>query len=461
VSDPLTRSFAPGDRLDRYELVELQTSGAISVWQARAHGEPRVAGPVALKAVVAPTANPAFTRRLLDEARVASAIAHPNVLQVLDVGQDGGTLFVVTEWLDGIGLADLHHAATVRGDRLPLGVALRIALDVGAALDAMHRACDDAGESLVAAHGRLSLASIVVTREGIAKLVDFGVDAPSTIRELHRRVAGAPASVDDERSPRPLSSVTAADRTHSPEPPAGAASPAAGESIDEHGSRASAAPFVPPEAAMGRAVDWRGDVWALGAMLRLLLAGEPARAELHDGATPAPFPPDLPRIIGAIVTRALAQRADERFATAGELGAAIERAIVDTGLDAGPAVVARYLTSLLPPTADAPDADAPLALASTVTPARPSDPAGRIGPSRGPRLHAPHALLLAVAAFAMSAGAALLVMTGSPSSDVSASSDRSASVTTGTPFSARATGEPPPVPQDLVSDAGGRDSTPR
>jgi Tol biopolymer transport system component len=137
--------------------------GAGEVYRAR---DPRLNREVALKVLASPTAGgTSRQRRLLDEARAASALNHPNILAVYDVGTEQGVTFIVSELVDGTSLRELIQ----RGP-----VAMRELLDVAVQIADGLRAAHEAG----IVHRDLKPENVMVTRDGRVKLVDFGRETP-------------------------------------------------------------------------------------------------------------------------------------------------------------------------------------------------------------------------------------------------------------------------------------------
>src|SRR3954449_5001558 len=89
-----------------------------------------------------------FVEMFLDEARIAARIHHPNVVPILEVGASVVGYYLVMEYIEGDTLARLLARAATRGNRLPVGIALRIALDMLAGLHAAHELRDDMGEAV-------------------------------------------------------------------------------------------------------------------------------------------------------------------------------------------------------------------------------------------------------------------------------------------------------------------------
>lgn len=281
----------PGDLLGRYEvLAPLAEGGMAIVWLGRA-ADGRL---VALKQVKAHLAeDDHFQRMFADEARIASRVVHPNVAHTLAVGARDEQLFLAIEYVDGESLSRLRRAAARAGERVPVGIALRIAADLCAGLHAAHEARDDQHRWLGVVHRDVSPQNVLLTASGAVKLIDFGI-------------ARAEAR----------SAATTAD-----------------------GHFKGKAPYMAPEQLAGAAIDRRVDVWAVGVVLYELIAGrlpfegdsqEETMAILASGRPAAPLR-GVPEGVRRTVRRALSHEPGERFATAAELGQALEEALADVG----------------------------------------------------------------------------------------------------------------------------------
>src|SRR5213594_3245641 len=144
----------------RYRLLErIDEGGAGEVWRAR---DSKLKRDVAVK-VLGTGADEAFRARFADEARRAAAVVHPNVVTVFDEGRDGADAFMVMELVAGKTLRDV---VAERGPLPPHEVS-RLVTQVAAALDAAHAAG--------VIHCDVKPANVIVDREGLAKLTDFGI----------------------------------------------------------------------------------------------------------------------------------------------------------------------------------------------------------------------------------------------------------------------------------------------
>jgi eukaryotic-like serine/threonine-protein kinase len=291
-----TTQLTLGFRFDRYELLcPAGRGGMASVWVARLQGKHGFEKLVAIKTILPHNSHDLrFQRMFLDEARIASGIEQVNVARILDLGEQQGLLYLVMEWIEGDSLAKLLGAVVSQGARMSQGVALRAVADACAGLHAAHELRDRNGVHLGVVHRDVSPQNILLSTEGVTKVIDFG------IAKAHARIAG--------------------------------------DTTD--GALKGKLAYMSPEQAYGHEIDRRADVWSLGAVLYHLLAGTPpfkgeteaaTFAFLTSGLPPQPLPADVPASVAEIVRRALGPL-DRRYATAAELQRAIEAAMLESGL---------------------------------------------------------------------------------------------------------------------------------
>jgi serine/threonine protein kinase/Tol biopolymer transport system component len=265
----------PGTRIGQYEIVgPLGAGGMGEVYRAR---DTRLGREVALKVLPSDLAADRARRdRFEHEARHVAALNHPNILVLYDIGTDGDVAFMATELVDGESLR-----AVAFSPRKTIEVAAQIA----DALAAAHAAG--------VTHRDLKPDNVMVTRDGRAKLLDFGIAKTSR---------------------------------------AGAADMTVGQT--DVGSVVGTAGYMAPEQVRGATIDHRTDIFAFGAVLYELLSGQRA----FQGETPAETmtailkqdPPDLPDAvppgIRQIVNRCLEKQPDERFQSARDLAFALRQA---------------------------------------------------------------------------------------------------------------------------------------
>jgi serine/threonine protein kinase len=304
--------FALGSKLDRYELVcPIAEGGMASVWVARLRGKHGFEKLLAIKTILPRFAgDERFREMFLDEARIASRIEHPNVIQIFDLGEEHEVLYLAMEYVDGDSLSKLNRSCQKKGITIPTGVVLRVLADACAGLHEAHELKDAAGQPLGIVHRDISPHNILISTKGIVKLIDFGIAK--------------------------FESGDAGDT--------------------ESGVLKGKIQYMAPEQALGRAVDRRADVWAVGAILYHLLTGrapydgDNQLATLHllgAGLPPPPLAPEVHPALAAVVRKALVHEPSKRYASANELREAIERAMVVAQLTTTSADVSAFSTKHL------------------------------------------------------------------------------------------------------------------
>jgi serine/threonine protein kinase len=232
--------------------------------------------------------SPDLRARFEREARTISQLNHPNICALHDVGHEGGTDYLVMEYLEGETLAD----RIARGP-LPLQELVRIASEVAAGLNAAHRA------DIV--HRDLKPANIMLSRSG-AKLLDFGLAKPGAIQARAASTTLAAAAVTLE----PASSLTSA------------------------GTIMGTLLYMSPEQVEGRKVDARSDIFSFGSILYEMATGKPAfsgnsRVSVASAILEkAPEPisilrPTSPPQLDHVISTCLAKNPDERYQSAADI----------------------------------------------------------------------------------------------------------------------------------------------
>jgi serine/threonine protein kinase len=171
-----SEALARGTRLGRYELlVPIAVGGMARVWAARLHGQRGFTKLVAIKTILPHLAcDPEFERMLVDEARIASGARHPNVVEIYELGEEGGVVYIAMEWVHGDSLSQILKAG---GAARPLDtrIAGRIVADAAAGLHAAHNLTDERGTPLQVVHRDVSPHNLLVSLDGNVKVTDFGV----------------------------------------------------------------------------------------------------------------------------------------------------------------------------------------------------------------------------------------------------------------------------------------------
>jgi predicted Ser/Thr protein kinase/Tfp pilus assembly protein PilF len=295
--DSLPDAPSPRYRLDRL----LGSGGMGSVYLGRDLSLDR---PVAIKFIASDKAGrlPA-RRRLIREARAAAALDHPNICTVYEVIEDpDGEDCIVMQYVEGDTLASM-----LRDGPLEARTVLRIAADLTAALSAAHK------RGII--HRDIKPQNIVITPDGRAKLLDFGI--------AYR--AGPTAPSDD------VSTVSR---------------------LTETGETPGTPAYMSPEQVRGRAVDGRSDLFALGAVLYECLTGRRAfdgrnamevagQIVTTDPPAPSSVRPDLTAQHDEICRRLLAKDARDRFQSADEVHGALHLLSTGTGPRHGSEAVGR------------------------------------------------------------------------------------------------------------------------
>jgi serine/threonine-protein kinase len=229
------------------------------------------------------TTNETQVSRFKNEARSASALNHPNILTVYEIGSEGNRQFIATEFIEGVTLR-----ASITCGRINPHAALEIAVQVASALAAAH----EAG----VVHRDVKPENIMLRPDGYAKVLDFGI-AKLTEQTL---------AWDDHTG-----ETTAALQTR-------------------QGLVLGTARYMSPEQARGQKVDARSDIWSLGVVLYEMVGGSPPfRGETPSDCiasilTTEPPPlsavlPDVPLKLESILQKALRKNSDERYQTIKEL----------------------------------------------------------------------------------------------------------------------------------------------
>jgi serine/threonine protein kinase len=278
---------AAGIQFGNYRLIErLAHGGMAEVFLARQQGPQGFDRRVAIKRILPHLADsPDFLRMFLEEARLAASLTHANVVHIYELGKVGDHYFLAMEYIDGV------HAGSMieRGgrERLPVALVARIGADACAGLNYVHNAVDSSGRPLHLVHRDISPPNLMISYDGVVKLMDFGI-------------AKAVGQVEQTRP----------------------------------GIVKGKFAYMSPEQTTGETLDGRSDVFSLSLVMWELLAGrvalprtDPVEAMtmIRDGKLPPleQARPDVPPALAAVLKQGLQVHREHR-PSAADLGAALE-----------------------------------------------------------------------------------------------------------------------------------------
>ncbi len=294
-----------------YQLVEkLAVGGMAQLFLAKRlkpKGQERT---VVLKRILPHLAeDTAFVTMFLDEARIAARLHHPNVIEILDLGAEGDSYFIAMEYIHGEDLRRISKRGIEQGRRMPPPLVCRVIAQACRGLDYAHRRTDQAGKPLRIVHRDVSPQNILVGFDGHVKVVDFGI-----------------AKAVDKAT------VTAS-----------------GVIKGKHA-------YMSPEQALGREIDHRTDVFALGIVLYETLTATRLFRRATDLQTlkavseckvdaPSRVFPGVPTQLDQILMKALTKDLNARYQRASELADALEQWLGDRP-DGSVEAVGAYVSEL-------------------------------------------------------------------------------------------------------------------
>lgn len=287
---------APVSRIADFEILRcLATHEGITSYLAHRRGELGFSKRVMLKVADNPFERGAgVSMRLTDEARLGMRLSHPNLLSVLDLGRDEGRMFLVREWVDGLGVRRLLQRMWAQKKQMPPAAALRIGVDVLRALHHLHtvRSISWAPEGIV--HCAVTPSNILISTAGEVRIGNLFMARP------HGRAASG---------------------------------------TDRRGAPTMIPAFQAPELSAGRAPEPRSDQFSLGAVLFECLAGEAAfegapdsdwNRYRDDARVQAMLREDaVPEGIRDVLLVAMAPDPRDRFPDAGAFKEELRRVLLD------------------------------------------------------------------------------------------------------------------------------------
>jgi serine/threonine protein kinase/Tfp pilus assembly protein PilF len=276
-----------GQTISHYRIVEQLGAGGMGVvFKAQ---DSRLERAVALKFLPEKLAQqPQALDRFRREARAASALNHPGICTIYDIGEQDGRAFIAMEFIDGETLR-----AHIHGKPLPLDELLELGIEIADALEAAH------AEGII--HRDIKPANIFVTKRGRAKVLDFGL-----AKLVPKGITGADSEADQSDS----NSIV--------------------------GIISGTPSYMSPEQVRGDGLDSRTDIFSLGLVLYEMATGRQAFSGGTGGIvieavlTRPPVPvrsinPDIPQRLEEIIDKALHKNREQRYQHAADLGADLQR----------------------------------------------------------------------------------------------------------------------------------------
>jgi eukaryotic-like serine/threonine-protein kinase len=298
-----------GKRLGKYEILALLAlGGTAEIYLARIGGAAGFEKYVVVKCLHDHLADDAeFVKMFLDEARLAAHLDHSNIVQTMELGEHDGRYYMVMEFLAGLSLAMIVRRAGERlpSARVPVPLVLNILAQASAGLHYAHEKAMN-GKALNIVHRDISPQNLVISFEGVVKLVDFGI-AKAELRETRTR----------------------------------------------SGTIKGKFAYMSPEQCVANNVDRRTDVFALGVIGHELLTGRrlfkrPSPYETYqavmecDVRPPSQSDPALDPALDAVIMGAITKDRNDRYPTAEAFGDALLGYLHHRGIGSGPGDVSRF-----------------------------------------------------------------------------------------------------------------------
>jgi serine/threonine protein kinase len=297
--------------LGKYKIVKrLSAGGMAEIFLANQTGIGGFEKPVALKRIQSKLLE---SRHLaidmfLNEAKIAGRLTHPNIVQVLDVGEVGGALYLAMEYVRGKDLREVVKQLRARSARMPLAVACHVVREVAQALHHAYWSKDMAGKRLSVVHRDVSPHNVILGFDGSVKLLDFGVAMSAVTEETESMIVGKWM-------------------------------------------------YMSPEHAQSQQLDHRSDLFSLGVILYLLCTSTTPFA----GADPKEIvrkiraghfkpiqqaAPDTPEPLAMLVQKMLAANPDDRPQTGQEIASTMTEIARNHGLESSAPQISHFLSEL-------------------------------------------------------------------------------------------------------------------
>ncbi|MCB9637380.1 MAG: protein kinase [Myxococcales bacterium] len=297
-------------------LAKLAQGGMAELFLAQQEGLAGFSKKVAIKCILPHFAQKEdFITMFLDEARIAAHLNHPNVVQILDIGEVNGVYYMAMEYIPGQNLKEVHKKLYTHPQykqRPPYEMVASVFAQACAGLDHVHNSKDQHNQPLHLVHRDISPNNLLLSYDGILKIVDFGV-AKARSQEYETEVGVLKGRLS----------------------------------------------YMSPEQLSAQPIDGRSDLFALGIVLYEItthkrLFRRRSEAETIQALLTNPIPPptriidSYPKQLEDIVLRALRRKPEDRFQSAAEMRHALEEYIASTGRMYGGRQSAGMLEELFP-----------------------------------------------------------------------------------------------------------------
>ncbi len=294
-----------------YQLLEkIAVGGMAELFRAKRTGVEGFEKVVAVKRILPHLSdNKEFVDMFIDEAKMVAGLAHPNIVQIFDLGKIEKSYYIAMEYVHGRDLRSILRRAKERGTPLPPDLAVLVASKVCSALEYAHRKKDDRGQKMKIVHRDVSPQNILISFEGDVKLTDFGIAKAATKATAH-----------------------------------------------ESGALRGKLLYMSPEQAWGKPMDRRSDIFSLGLVLYEMLTDQRpflGTSELSilemvrqcQIAAPSSVNPAIPEELERATMKALARDPEQRYDDAAEMQKDLERQL-HTGRSPTGADIARFVQLL-------------------------------------------------------------------------------------------------------------------
>lgn len=307
----------------KYRLIRrLAAGGMAEIFLARQEGMEGFRKELVIKRILPIHAdNDELIEMFLDEARIAATLSHPNVVQIYDLGRCDGEYFIAMEYVHGQDLRRICERGLAVGNFLPVRHAVRIIADAAAGLYYAHNQVDSDGQPLHIVHRDISPQNLMVSFDGVVKLLDFGIAkaANKIVTTRHGQLKGKYA-------------------------------------------------YMSPEQCNGLEVDHRSDLFSLGTLLyevtvctRLFKGDTDIQTikNVSEAVIPPPTQvrPGFPKDLETILLKALARDPNDRYQTGRDFQVDLEDFLSNNRMKTGAVQLGNYMREIFPDKLDRPGED--------------------------------------------------------------------------------------------------------